>query len=107
MKAGSRYESKYEEFLLNLHIFHHLEYNSGTSTEACRDFEMVFFMLGNTWVKSLSTRSIDGQTRYAVVGWHNIIEAEHISLDDNCFFNWSRTTLKLLVTKLQQVEMLE
>ncbi|KAJ0444451.1 hypothetical protein HanIR_Chr16g0831981 [Helianthus annuus] len=28
MKAGSRYESKNEEFLLNLHIFHNLEYNS-------------------------------------------------------------------------------
>ncbi|MFS7958129.1 hypothetical protein Hanom_Chr07g00674501 [Helianthus anomalus] len=44
--------------------------------------------------------------RYVVVGWHNIIEAEHISLGDHCFFNWSRTTSKLLVTKLQQAEML-
>ncbi|XP_022041875.2 uncharacterized protein LOC110944524 [Helianthus annuus] len=69
---------------------------------------------GNTWVKSLCTRNIDGQTRlvnallmYAVVGWHDIIEAERISLGDDCFFNWSRTTSKLLVTKLQQAEMLE
>ncbi|MFS8027678.1 hypothetical protein Hanom_Chr16g01501581 [Helianthus anomalus] len=45
--------------------------------------------------------------RYAVVGWHDIIEAERISLGDDCFLNWSRTTSKLLVTKLQQTEMLE
>ncbi|MFS8023557.1 hypothetical protein Hanom_Chr16g01452841 [Helianthus anomalus] len=62
---------------------------------------------GNTWVKSLCTRNIYGQTRlvdtllmYAVVGWHDIIEAERISLGDDCFFNWSKTTSKLLVTKL-------
>ncbi|KAF5779220.1 putative DNA-binding pseudobarrel domain superfamily [Helianthus annuus] len=70
---------------------------------------MVFFMLGTStelFINFIYTRSIDGQTRYVVVGWHNIIEAEHISLGDHCFFNWSRTTSKLLVTKLQQAEML-
>ncbi|KAJ0947742.1 hypothetical protein HanRHA438_Chr01g0019271 [Helianthus annuus] len=45
---------------------------------------------------------IHGQTRYAVVGWHEITEAEHISLGDDCFFNWSKRN-----SKLQQVEVLE
>ncbi|MFS7937994.1 hypothetical protein Hanom_Chr05g00434341 [Helianthus anomalus] len=44
---------------------------------------------------------------YGVVGWHDIIKAEHISLGDNCFFNWSKTNSRLLVTELQQVEVLE
>ncbi|KAF5804988.1 putative transcription factor B3-Domain family [Helianthus annuus] len=57
---------------------------------------------GNTWVKNLRTLNIDGQRRYGVVGWPDILEAEHISLGDDCFFNWSKTNSKLLVTKLQQ-----
>ncbi|MFS7998624.1 hypothetical protein Hanom_Chr12g01156111 [Helianthus anomalus] len=45
--------------------------------------------------------------RYGVVGRHDIIEAEHISLGDDSFSNWFKTNLRLLVTKLQQVEVLE
>ncbi|KAM0059469.1 hypothetical protein Hdeb2414_s0005g00181791 [Helianthus debilis subsp. tardiflorus] len=40
------------------------------------------------------------------VGWHDIIEVEHISLGGDCFFNWSKTNSRLLVTELQQVEVL-
>ncbi|MFS7927486.1 hypothetical protein Hanom_Chr04g00309691 [Helianthus anomalus] len=58
---------------------------------------------GNTWVKNLLTENIDGQTRYGVVGWHDIIKAEH----KGCFFNWSKTNSRLLVTKLQQVQVLQ
>ncbi|MFS7999226.1 putative transcription factor B3-Domain family [Helianthus anomalus] len=34
---------------------------------------------GNTWVKNLCTHNIDGQRRYDVVGWHDILQAEHIT----------------------------
>ncbi|MFS7988164.1 putative transcription factor B3-Domain family [Helianthus anomalus] len=44
--------------------------------------------------------------RYGVVGWHDILQAEHISLGEDCFFNWSKTNSRLLVTKLQLAEVL-
>ncbi|MFS7897675.1 hypothetical protein Hanom_Chr03g00244791 [Helianthus anomalus] len=44
---------------------------------------------------------------YGVVGWHDIIEAEHISLRDDCFFNGSKTNSRLLVTKLLLEEVLQ
>ncbi|MFS7982085.1 hypothetical protein Hanom_Chr10g00958571 [Helianthus anomalus] len=44
---------------------------------------------------------------FCLVGWHDIIQVEHISLGDDCLFNWSKTNSRLLVTKLQQAEVLE
>ncbi|MFS7918846.1 hypothetical protein Hanom_Chr03g00205961 [Helianthus anomalus] len=62
---------------------------------------------GNNCVKNLRRENIDGEIRYSIIGWHDMIQVEHISLGDDYFFGWSKTNSRLLVTNLQQEKLLE